>query len=118
MLILAINMPHKCPSTSLHRVPALPFHEVVTDPNPLVELPLVISCANAQSLRTTLHAVLGSSLRGYGLALDPVRKLATVTLHVHLGDVEQTMHCLMAALPAGQFGSIAKISVNEVRRCH
>ncbi|WP_139019242.1 hypothetical protein [Acidovorax radicis] len=111
-------MLQKCPSTSLHRVQVLPFPEVGTDPNPLVELPLVASCANAHNLRITLHAVLGSQLRGYGLALDPVRQLATVTLHVHLGDVEQTMHCLMAALPAAQFGRIAKISGNEVRPCH
>ncbi|EJE50305.1 hypothetical protein PMI14_05110 [Acidovorax sp. CF316] len=116
--MLAIDMLQKCPSTSLHRIPALPFTEPGTDPNPLVELPLLTPCANAQSLRTTLHAVLGSQLRGYGLALDPVRQLATVTLHVHLGDVEQTMRCLMAALPTAQFGRIAKIAMDEVRRCH
>ncbi|MBD9394086.1 hypothetical protein [Acidovorax sp. ACV01] len=111
-------MLQKCPGISLHRIAALPCPDVGTDPNPLVELPLVTSCANAQSLRTTLHAVLGSQLRGYGLALDPVRQLATVTLHLHLGDVEQTMRCLMAALPTAQFGCIAKIAMNEVRRCH
>lgn len=111
-------MLQKCPSISLHRIPVPSFPEVGTDPNPLVALPFVTSCANSQSLRTTLHFVLGSQLRGYGLALDPVRQLAMVTLHVHLGDVEQTMHCLMAALPAAQFGRIAKISGNEARRCH
>ncbi len=111
-------MLQKFPSTSLHRVPVLPHHQMGADPNPLVELPLVTLCVNAKSLRTTLHDVLGPQLRGYGLTLDPVRQLATVTLHVHLGDVEQTMHCLMAILPAAQFGRIAQISGNEARRCH
>lgn len=111
-------MLQKCHSTRLHRIQALPFPEGGFDPNPLVELPLVTACANAQGLRTTLHAALGSRLRGYGLALDTVRQVATLTLHVHQDDVEQAMRCLMAALPTAQFGRVARIAGPEVRRCH
>lgn len=103
--------------TSLHRIQELTFPEAGTDPKSLVELPLITSCVSAQSLRKTLHSVLGSLLRGYGLALDPIRQMATVTLHVHIGHVEQTMRRLMAAFPTAQFGRIANSSGNEVCQC-
>jgi len=115
--LLAKDMLQKCQSTSLHRVQALPLTDGGFDPHPLVELPVVTSCTNAQSLRATLHAVLGHRLRGYGFALDTLRQTATLTLHVHQDDVEPTMHSLLAAWPTAQFGRVARVAGYGVRRC-
>ncbi|MFN9474556.1 hypothetical protein [Acidovorax sp.] len=117
--LMAESMLQKCPGTGLHRITALPIgNDAAADSSPLVELPLVAPCTNAQGLRVKLHSVLGAQLRGYGLAVDPVRQRATVTLHVHLDDLQEAMRSLTVAFPTVQFGRVSRVSRDEVRRCH
>lgn len=116
--LVAQNMLQECPSIRLHRLTTACLREPHDDTNPLVELPIRVVCVHALSLRMTLHTLFGAKLRGYRLAWDAAGHKACVSLHVHLSDVQECLHCLTQALPDAEFGRLACLRKSEARQCH
>lgn len=116
--LVAQNMLQECTTIRLHCLTTACLCESHGDANPLLELPIRAVCADALSLRRTLHAALGVKLRGYRLSWDAVAQEATVILHVHLRDVHECLHDLTRALPGAEFGRVARVLKSEDRKCH